>query len=199
MHKKSVILLTVLVAAAAATTAVVGIDSLGMSAIRAGMEAQGMSVDELGFFKQWAVDSFFRLKVVDRLLDHPLEVVAYTESTAARTILLESLPAGKILDHWRVLDCGVTRGDSARVWREVETEARNRLAGTEGMPPALGRALNLVLGSYRVGDRYLKRAVAKLSPYQLDGLLGEAPDFWKEEDDTVEKSYSGKLHREFGL
>jgi len=183
--------------ASAAPPPVIGIDSLSMSAIKAGMDAQGMAVDELGFFKQWSVDSFFRLKVVDRLLDHPLEVVAYTESSAARTILLESLPAGKMLDHWRVLDCGIKPGDSARLWREVEAEAKKQLPGTEALG-ALERPINLLLGSYAVGDRYLKQSIAKLSQHELDGLLGEAPDFWKDEDDTVEKSFSGKMHREFG-
>jgi hypothetical protein len=199
MHKMSAAVLLVLVAVvSAAPPAVVGIDSLSMSAIKAGMAAQGMKVEELGFFKQWAVDSFFRLKVVDRLLDHPLDVVAYTESTAARTIQLELLPAGKMLDQWRVIDCGIKPGDSARLWREVEAAAKAGPAGTEGLSKPLGQAINLLLGSYTVGDKYLKQAVAKLSPYELDGLLGEAPDFWKDEDDSVEKSFSGKLHREFG-
>ncbi len=199
MRSSSWAVLLVLVAVvSAAPPSVTGIDSLSREAIQAGMAAQGMKVEELGFFKQWAVDSFFRLKVVDRLLDHPLEVVAYTESTAARTVLLESLPAGKMLDHWRVLDCGIRPDDSARLWREVQTESKQKLAGTEALAPALERSINLLLGSYRVGNRYLQQAVAGLSKYELDGLLGEAPDFWKDEDDSLEKSFSGKLHREFG-
>ena len=198
MQKKVVAVLPVFVCLVfAAAPAVVGIDSLSMSAIKLGMEAQGMRVEELGFFKQWAVDSFFRLKVVDRLLDRPLDVVAYTESTASRTVRLESLPAGKMLDHWRLLDCGIRPGDSAGLWREVVAESRKKLAGTEALGP-LERPINLLLGSYRVGDRYLKQSVAGLSPFELDGLLGEAPDFWKDEDDSLEKSFTGKLHREFG-
>jgi HEAT repeat protein len=97
-----------------------------------------------------------------------------------------------------VLDCGIRRGDSARLWREVEAESRKKLAGTETMAPALGRSINLLLASYRVGEKYLKQAIANLSEHELDGLLGEAPDFWKDEDDSVEKSFTGKLHREFG-
>jgi len=193
----SALLVLAAIAAADSLPAVKGIDSLSMSAIKLGMDANGMQVDELGFFKQWSVDSFFRLKVVDRLLDHPLEVVAYTESTAARTVSLESLPAGKMLDEWRVLDCGISPGDSARLWKEVEAKAKTQLPGTEGLGET-GRSINLLLASYRVGDKYLKQAVAKLSPYELDGLLGEGPDFWKDEDDTVEKSFSGKMHQEFG-
>ena len=44
----------------------------------------------------------------------------------------------------------------------------------------------------------MKQAVAKLSPYELNRLVGEAPSFWKDEDDTIEKSFSGAMHREFG-
>jgi hypothetical protein len=204
MNVKSAVTLLVMAAfASAAAPVVTGIDSLSMSAIKAGMDAQGMKVDELGFFKQWAVDSFFRLKVIDRLLDHPLQVVAYAESTAARTMALESLPAAKLLDEWRVTDCGIKPGDSARLWKEVLAAARVREPVVlSGQPVELdrpvGAAVNLLLGSYTVGDRYLKQAVAKLSPHELDGLLGEGPDFWKDEDDTVEKTFRGKLHREFG-
>ncbi|MCX6842209.1 MAG: hypothetical protein NTX53_08015 [candidate division WOR-3 bacterium] len=199
MQKKvAAVLLVWVCLSVAAPPPVIGIDSLSMNAIKAGMDAQGMRVDELGFFKQWAVDSFFRLKVVDRLLDHPLDVVAYTESTAARTIMLESLPAGKMLDQWRVIDCGIKPGDSAKLWREVEAESKKQLPGTEAMAPALERSINLLLGSYRVGDKYLRQAIAGLSQYELDRLLGEAPDFWKDEDDSVENSFSGILHSEFG-
>jgi HEAT repeat protein len=197
MYKKYATVLLVLIAVvSAAPPRVIGIDSLSREAIQAGMAAQGMKVDELGFFKQWAVDSFFRLKVVDRLLDHPLDAVAYTESCASRTCSLESLPAGQLWDQWRVTDAGVKPGDSARLWREIEAESKKQLAGTETLAPVLGRSINLLLASYAIGDKYLRLAVAGLSPYQLDRLLGEAPGFWKDEDDTM--SMSGVMQREFG-
>ena len=185
-------------AALPAKPAVIGIDSLTWDAIQAGMAAQGMKVDELGFFKQWAVDSFFRLKVVDRLLDHPLDCAAYTESCAVRTCSMESLPAGQLWGQWRVTDAGIKPDDSAKLWREVETESKTQLPGTESLFPAVGRSINLLLASFRVGDKYMKQAVAKLSPYELNRLVGEAPSFWKDEDDTIEKSFSGAMHREFG-
>ena len=59
MNKQSVtVLLTLVAIVSAAPPSVVGIDSLSREAIQAGMAAQGMKVEELGFFKQWAVDSF---------------------------------------------------------------------------------------------------------------------------------------------
>ncbi|HTW90657.1 MAG TPA: hypothetical protein VMH22_03015 [bacterium] len=204
MSRKAVVVLLVLLGMALAATPtqdstpkVIGIDSLARDAIQKGMAAQGMNVDELGFYKLWAVDSFFRLKVVDRLLAHPLDCAAYTESCAASVCKQESLPASQLWGQWRVTDCGITPDDSARLWQEVEAEASTPLPGTETLPLALWRSINLLLGSYRVGDKYLNKAVAKLSPYQLDRLLGEAPGFWKDEDDTA-KTFSGAMQREFG-
>ena len=201
MQKKVLTTLLVCVCAVLAVMpakpAVIGIDSLTRDAIQKGMTAQGMKVDELGFFKQWAVDSFFRLKVVDRLLDHPLDCAAYTESCAVRTCSLESLPAGQLWDQWRVTDCGIKSGDSTRLWREIETESKTQLPGTETLVPVEGRSISLLLASFRVGDKYMKQAVAKLSAYELNRLVGEAPGFWKDEDDTT--SLSGAMHREFGL
>ena len=136
-----------------------------------------MNVDELGFFKQWAVDSFFRLKVVDRLLDHPLDCAAYTESCAARTCSMESLPAGQLWDQWRVTDCGIKPGDSAKLWREIEAESKTQLPGTESLAPAVGRSINLLLASFRVGDKYMKQAVAKLSRLRTGPAAGRSPGF----------------------
>jgi HEAT repeat protein len=181
----------------AAAFATPGLDSLSRAAIDAGMAAQGMKTEELGFFKQWAADSFFRLKVVDRLLDRPLDCVGYTESAAARACEVESLPAAMVLDQWRAIDAGITKNDSAAVWREVEAAAK-ALPALRGMPDPVLRSINLLLGSYAVADKYLKKSVAKLSPYELDRLLGEGPDFWKDEDDSLDKSLSGVLHKEFG-
>jgi hypothetical protein len=184
-------------AAGATQPAIIGLDSMSKAAIVTGLNIQGMKQDELGFFKQWSIDSFFRLKVVDRLLDHPLDCAAYTESAAARTGRLESLPAAQVIDGWRVTDTAITASDSARVWRDVEAAAK-LVSQSRPLPQNLDRAINLLLGGFSVGDRYLKQAVAKLSPYELDRLLGEAPDFWKDEDDSTEKSFTGVLHREFG-
>ena len=46
------------------------------------LDLQGMTELELGFDKKWAADSFFRLKVVDDLLDNPLHGPDYCDSSA---------------------------------------------------------------------------------------------------------------------
>ncbi|MEO0085535.1 MAG: HEAT repeat domain-containing protein, partial [candidate division WOR-3 bacterium] len=111
----------------------------------------------------------------------------------------EELPAALARYQWNEMDVKVTAQDSARVWREVVAQAKAKPAIAQPLPENLGQALNLVLASFSVGDKYLKQAVKGLKPEELEILLGEAPDFYKDEDDTTEKSLSGALHREFGL
>lgn len=191
------LLVLLMCATAPASPAVIGLDSLTQTTIKAGLDAQAVRPEELGYFKQWAVDSFFRLKIVDRLMDHPLDVAAYTESAAVRVTGLESLPVGLLMYEWSRTDVGWGAADSARLWREVEA-AKTPLAGTEALAKPVAEAVNTVLAGYVVGKRYLDRAIAKLAPNELDRLLGLAPDFWRDSDDTTSKSLSGILHTEFG-
>jgi len=180
--------------------AIAGLDSLARATLAAGLDIQGIGEEELGFFKQWAIDSFFRLKVVDRLLDHPLETPGYTEQAAAKVCSLEERPLALLRYLWNEIDVKVGKADSVRLAQEVLACAqRPGLEGTEALPPSVARAIGLVLAGFRVGDRYLKRAVAHIPKDELDRIIGEAPDFWKDSDDTLEKSLAGVLHREFGM
>ncbi len=159
--------------------------------------ALGIAPDELGFHKQWATDSFFRLRVVDSLLDNPLDVAPYTDSSAA-LFLAGDEPVGALRLLYGELDVALGPGDSARVMREVAEAARTGFDGPDMVTPELHRALSLLLGSFRTADRYLDKAVAGLSETELDILLGEAPDFWADEDDSLSPTLCGVLHREFG-
>lgn len=174
---------------------VVAFDSIPRAAFRRGLEVQGVDESELGFFKQWAPDSFFRLKDVDRMLDNPLEVVAYTESTAAVAGRLD--PAALLGYQWARTDVGLTAADTAQLVRQIGA-AIGPFAGSGELPDSLARAVQTLLAGFAVGRKHLGAAVARLTPVELDRLLGEAPDFWKDEDDTLEKPLSGALHAEFG-
>jgi HEAT repeat protein len=194
---KKVILLTVLIAGIGSGRVRApdyGLDSVTRNTLDEALKIQGMQEPELGFFKFWAVDSFFRLKVVERLLSHPLEVLPYVESSAGMVRHQFERPAGLVRQFYAELDVRLEHRDSVRIAREIETEIGR--AGSAGS--AVRQAVNAVLAGFRVGKRYLDQAVAKIPEQELDILLGEAPDFWQDEDDTLERGFSGSLHREFG-
>ncbi|MEO0068629.1 MAG: HEAT repeat domain-containing protein [candidate division WOR-3 bacterium] len=177
---------------------VYGLDSLTKATIDEALRIQGMKERELGFFKFWAVDSFFRLKVVDRLLSNPLQVLPYVEEEAKTVKNKYQRPASVSFHLYRQIDVKITARDSQAIWQEVQGAMRRGPVVRDLDAEVLTKVLNCILAGFEIGNRYLNRAVANLSERELNILLGEAPDFWKDEDDTLEKGFSGILHREFG-
>jgi hypothetical protein len=175
-----------------------GLDSVARRALDDGLAAQGVTEPELGFYKFWATDSFFRLKAVERLMSHPLEVLPYVESSAAVVGDLEQQPARLLRFLSGELDVRLSAKDSQALAREIGSELKRRPRVTEPMPAGLRDAINLVLAGYSVADRYFAQALAAIPERELNILLGEAPGFWRDEGDTVEHGFSGRLHREFG-
>lgn len=179
-----------------------GLDSVARRALDEGLTAQGMTEADLGFFKFWATDSFFRLKVVERLMSHPLAVTPYVESSAAIVGEMETAPQSLVRYLYNEIDVRLTIQDSARLGREIAGEMRRPHCqlvqpGTN-LPPSLEAAIRTVLAGFRVGSRHLQQAVARVPQRELDVLLGEAPGFWRDENDSLGKGFSGVLHREFG-
>lgn len=176
-----------------------GLEPGAREAFGNGLAALGIESSELGFHKQWATDSFFRLSTVDCLLDNPLEVAGYVDTSAARFLEDELDPFRLAWRQWLATDVRLTARDSSDLVRELEAGAsRAPLPGTEALPAPVGRAVNLVLAGFRVADRHFDAAVGKLSARELDILAGEAPGFWTPDDSAAPKM-TGVLHREFGL
>ncbi|MCX7732655.1 MAG: HEAT repeat domain-containing protein [candidate division WOR-3 bacterium] len=170
-----------------------GLDSVARGALNDALVIQGMQEQELGFFKFWAVDSFFRLKVVERLLSRPLEVLPYVEGQGRFVQEHCRNQAGLVRHLYNEIDVRLERRDSTRLAAEINAELKRKSAsaGVEGV-------VNIITAGFAVGKRYLDRALAKVPGHELDILLGEAPGFWRDEGDTLERSFSGRLHQEFG-
>ncbi len=175
-----------------------GLDSSATSAVHQGLEILGIEEQELGFFKQWATDSFFRLKAVDRMLDNPLEVAGYVDSSAGLFLENEHNILSLVWLQWLETDVKLNPTDSVRLRKEVLGLTREPVQGTVMLPVNLAKAINTIVAGFEVADRYLEKAVAGLSKKELNVLLGEAPDFWADEDDTLSPTLCGVLHREFG-
>ncbi|MFO7650361.1 MAG: HEAT repeat domain-containing protein [bacterium] len=193
----STFLLTFLLAASLPDRAwqAAGFDSVAGRALSGGLAAQGADPSELGFYKQWAIDSFFRLKVVDRLLDNPLECGSLIRAEADAASRFG--PGRLVINQWSELDAGVRVDEVAAIEQELARE-KVQLAGEAGLPAGLATGLNKLLAAFAVGQRRLDKAVAKLQPHQVDRLIGEAVGMWGDSDDTTEKALSGMLNREFG-
>lgn len=175
-----------------------GWDSLSRRTLQEALKIQGMTEPELGFYKFWAVDSFFRLKVVERLLSRPLEVLPYVESVAGEVGKAERSPVRLLLGQFQAVDVLISGKDTVKLLQEIEREVRSNPQISDSLSPVLRQALLTILAGFEVGNRYLNQAIAKIPERELNIILGEAPNFWKDEDDTLKKGFSGILHWEFG-
>ncbi|MFO7676597.1 MAG: HEAT repeat domain-containing protein [bacterium] len=175
-----------------------GLDSRTRGSLDAGFDALGVTAPELGFFKQWAVDSFFRLKAIDHLLDNPLEVAGYADSFASRFQERAADPLALAFLAWQETDAGIRPRDTVGLRRALAAEAGNALPGSEALPASVARAVNTALAGFRLGRRHLERATGRLTSRELGLLVGEATGFWTPEDSTRAKR-QGELQRESGL
>jgi len=182
--------------------------------VKKALALQGILEPELGFDKKWATDSFFRLKVVDDLLDHPLHGPDVCDSSAMTVRDAGGNIPALLLFEDQATDVPANAADTLSLNREIDAAALNVAMGPipvfnngtgAGGQPAVGlsqnlvQSLRLILGSYDVADRYLKQAIKDLKPDELDRLLVNAPVLWGDEDDSSEHYLKGALHREFGV
>ncbi len=172
-----------------------GLDSVEAKVVAMGLAAHGVGPAELGFHKQWAADSWYRLPAVDRLLDDPLHCVSHTRAQAERASRFG--PGRLVINLWAELNAGIGIDEVAALENELASEKPD-LPGGERLPAGLYRGLRHLLAGFAVGQRHLAKSVAGLAPHQIDRLVGEAAAMWQNSDDTTERSLSGVLHREFG-
>jgi HEAT repeat protein len=167
--------------------------------LKRALSLQGMTEQELEFEKKWATDSFFRLRIVDDLLDHPLHGPDYCDSSAwVVQNLKDNIPA-LLLFQAQQTDIPIAAGETLALNRELDNEAQKWRGDTIPNCVPVAGAVRLILASYAIGDRFLKQAVRNLSADELQKLLIAAPTMWGDEDDSSEHYLKGELQREFGV
>jgi len=180
-----------------------GLDAPTRAAVADGLNALGITPAELGFHKQWATDSFFRMKAMDYLLDNPLEVAGYVDSFALKFQRHAADPVALVYLQWRETDTDIRPRDTVALRRALQKTAgtlrqSGQVPGLDELPVPLARAVRTILAGFAVGRQHLDTALAGIPARELDVLIGEAPGLWAEQDSTRPKP-QGLLHREFGL
>ena len=140
---------------------------------------------ELGFEKKWATDSIYRLKIVSDLLDNPLKTADYLDKSVQQIDNYQNKITPQLLYLSQQLDITITNSDVNKLKQEV-------------INPNWIELTDIIISSYKVGDRYLKQAIKNLKQDELTKLLIEAPVLWSDEEDSL-NNLKGALHREFGV
>lgn len=160
-----------------------------------------ISQQDLRFEKKWATDTLYRLEVVERLMDDPLLVPDYTDSSSRVVEHLGSNASGLLVFEATEIGLNLTRKDRGKLEGEIKGGAKGVLPTLGSIPetsPELGLALAYLLTSLEVGERHLEKALKPLTKSELDKLLMEAPVMWSDDEDSTDDWLKGELHREFG-
>jgi HEAT repeat protein len=151
------------------------LDSLTVTVLDSCLAYLHLEPFELGFEKAWVKDDTFKLKVIDHLLDNPLDLPDYVEKTV-------EIADSSIDDPVKFLEfaskqLGCELGDVV-----IEN------------PEA---AIYLLESAMIEAEKYRKQALAKLDEMELHDLIMSVPGLWKDEEDSEIELLKGAWQREF--
>ena len=140
-----------------------------------GLNLLNLSKIDLEYDKHWIQDSF-RLDVVKKLMDHPVQVPDYT------------LYSGKTIKNLFRLSDYLNFTCNEITGRQIISQ---KFKSRELIP--------LITEIFNITKSHLDKAFIKLNPAELDSLLYTAPSLWADEADSIERGYAGALHKEFNV
>jgi HEAT repeat protein len=204
-------------AADPARMAIAGLDSLVSGSLHLALEYLEIQPRELGFDKLYAEDDTFRLALVERFLDDPLEIPGWQTTSIQRIREVVDRPvalAGLLGEICEAPDAGRDRdrrrssdeqaGEDGLGWTcFAERYGWEGASLHPGLPETAGDAgagsLDAFIRGCREAEESLRRAFADLSSDEKNRLLIVAPAFWGDhEDDPLDRARKGGLHFEIG-
>ena len=150
-------------------------DSLTVSVLDSCLAYLHLEPFELGFEKAWVKDDTFKLKVIDHLLDNPLDLPEYVEETVEAADLSIADPVEFLKFASKQLDCELGNID-------IENP---------------GAVIYLLESAMIEAEKFRKQASADLDEMELHDLIMSAPGLWIDEEDANSELLKGAWQREF--
>lgn len=169
---------------------VIGDEELGY--IEKGLESFNLDFEELKFDRKWVKDDTFRLDVVTRLMDNPLDVPKFIAREGEFCDSVDCYSLSKLISRMSfLLDAPIGSN-------YIPEDSENFVK--EGIPDVINKCVSILLSSFIQADKHLKRASASLTPHQMEQLLVNAPIIWSDEGDSLEAdSLKGILYKELNM
>jgi HEAT repeat protein len=154
------------------------LDSLSVTVLDSCLAYLHLEPFELGFEKAWVKDDTFKLKVIDHLLDNPLELPEYVEETVEIADISIDDPVEFLEYASKQLDCELGNVD-------IENS---------------GSAIVMLETAMIEAEKYRKQALVDLDEMELHDLIMSAPGLWADEEDPESELLKGawqiKYHAE---
>ncbi|MDP8238039.1 MAG: hypothetical protein P9X24_03030 [Candidatus Hatepunaea meridiana] len=164
------------------------LDSLDKATIDSALKLINLRPEELGFDKLYAEDDTFRLDIVERLLDHPLELPDYIDGTAA---IVDSFSSNK--DSKPFLDF-----INKQLTVDIKVKKRKPLEWTPGdFDPA--DPLKVWTEALKVAEPLRKEFYKDLDSLELNDLIMTAPTLWSEEEGSINAKLAGSWQFAVGI
>jgi len=159
------------------------LDSVAVSYIDSAMILSGTSRMDTEFEKKWASDTLFQLKIVERMLDYPLEIADTIDSWTE--FCLNDRNKAISLARWMFsrIDEPLKSKEIAKFEKRIEKIARKDTTGSQ-LPETYANALRLILASFDVASEHREKMLAESSEKSLDSLLFLLPGFWTDGEDS---------------
>ncbi len=171
-----------------------GIEGQERDYLREALASFTISEQELGFDKMWVRDDTFRLSIVTKLMDNPLEVPAFIaeEGNCCDAVNGGAL-SGLLLHQAALMDAPLPQGFDISF-----SEREQNVFYSAALPDEANSAVSIILSAFARALPHLNEAMAALSDKEIKSLLVNGPIIWCE--DTLEAdSLQGVLYAEAGL
>jgi len=129
------------------------LDSVALSKIDTAMDYSGTTRFDTEFEKKWAGDSLFQLEVVERILDHPLELPDSIDSWTT-FVLDNKLNFDEILRwEFKRIDEGYSSSKARKMADKIEKIAKKDTSASQ-IPEPYGTATRYILASMDIAEGY---------------------------------------------
>ncbi|MEO0088288.1 MAG: HEAT repeat domain-containing protein [candidate division WOR-3 bacterium] len=175
------------------------LDSLSLKYIKKGLEVLGIKENELGYEKRWAIDTIYRLFIIDSLFKKPLETPKYLDENV---LFLNNNKDSLVKTYLFLLNqlkrkdfIGISeKKEIAKIKREIENQVANLKKRTIEK-----EYLFYLIAAFLVGDSYYKKALSKLKEKEIHTLLAEIPYLFSDEEASEDDYLRGVILKEYEI
>jgi len=161
------------------------------------LKAINMTRHDFEYEKKWHGENDpFRLKVVENLMDYPLEVPAYVSNAKDEVLRAKENLKAVIFYQAKQLDIKLTPQDTIKLKNRIN-KGTKKIRLEDKVPEPIGNALSFLLSSFDFAKEHLDRAFSLLTREEIDSLLMKSIHIFSDEDDSTDDTLKGVLQREF--
>ncbi|HHS50027.1 MAG TPA: HEAT repeat domain-containing protein [candidate division Zixibacteria bacterium] len=149
----------------------------------------GLTRKDAGFEKKWATDTLFRLEIVGRMLDNPLELPDTLDSWTRFALDNYNSPKAHVPWAFSLIDADIPMRTADRFERRIaQISAKDNSHGE--VPEPYRNALMTILAGFDIAGEHIDNMLKGISEESRDSLLFLLPTFWTSSQDTSAKYLS---------